>query len=221
MKIRHRARRIGVQPHHISTPSRSSSASATTQPSARFSRLPTGSRRATGSSPDTPSSTGLMAVPRLAPSTSAKAACGGTTPLDASDMTSSTTATEECAAQVSSAASSMSNTGCGDGAEHHPQACRVLERRDGAGQAGAAPSASARGRCETRPRTRVRVAPARRNSRTPIRISAGSDGGDAERQHLDDQRGADVSPQHHRQRGTSATDAAGGEPRHHQTWSRC
>ncbi|MNL24303.1 hypothetical protein D3C87_1457310 [compost metagenome] len=58
-----------------STGSRISPAST---PSTRVSRLPKGRRRAAGSSPVTPSIMGLMAVPRLAPSTSAKATWGAT-----------------------------------------------------------------------------------------------------------------------------------------------
>ena len=53
----------------------------------------------------------MIALPRLAPSTSAKAASGGTTPLAASDITSSTTATLECAAQVNAAATTMAISG--------------------------------------------------------------------------------------------------------------
>ena len=80
-------------------------------PTSRLMRLPTGSRRLAGS-PRTPASiSGLMALPRLAPSTSASAASGVTNCENASDITSSTTATLECAAQVSAAAMRMHSTG--------------------------------------------------------------------------------------------------------------
>ncbi|KAG1436465.1 hypothetical protein G6F57_020652 [Rhizopus arrhizus] len=57
----------------ISGCSTGSSSRPASTPSTRVNRLPSGSRRAAGSSPVTPSIIGLMAVPRLAPSTSAKA----------------------------------------------------------------------------------------------------------------------------------------------------
>ena len=88
-----------------------SSASPRTQPTARFKRLPIGSRLAAGSPFDPASNSGFKAVPRLAPRTSAKAACGGTTPCAAKDMISSTTATLECAAQVDAAATITAITG--------------------------------------------------------------------------------------------------------------
>src|SRR5579863_7102080 len=56
-------------------------ASPMTTPTARLMRLPTGRRLATGSFPDAPSRTGLIAEPRLTPRTRAMAASGGTTPL--------------------------------------------------------------------------------------------------------------------------------------------
>ena len=52
-----------------------------------------------------------MALPRLAPSTSASAAAGVMKCEYASDMISSTVATLECAAQVSAAAITMHSTG--------------------------------------------------------------------------------------------------------------
>jgi len=94
----------------ISGPSRSSRADATTQPNPVeqiADRQPTGSGIGAGA----PSSTGLIAVPRLAPSTSAKAACGGTAPWAASDMVSNTMATDECTAQVCTAGTMTSTTG--------------------------------------------------------------------------------------------------------------
>src|SRR5207302_7228253 len=50
--------------------------------------------------------------PRLAPSTSAKAACGGTTPFAAKAAVNNIVATLECAAQVKAAARMMSIIGC-------------------------------------------------------------------------------------------------------------
>ena len=73
--------------------------------------LPTGSRRLAGSPRVPLSMSGLMALPRLAPSTSASAASGVTKCDSASDMMRSTTATLECAAQVSAAAISTQRTG--------------------------------------------------------------------------------------------------------------
>ncbi len=57
-----------------------------------------------------------MAVPRLAPSTRAKAASGGIVPLAAKDMTNKTTATLEWAAQVRAAANTTSSMGWVDNA---------------------------------------------------------------------------------------------------------
>ena len=88
-----------------------SSASPSTTPISRLTRLPTGSRFAAGSPPIAPSISGLSAVPRLAPSTSANAASGGTTPFAANETMSSTTATLECAAQVNAAARITSISG--------------------------------------------------------------------------------------------------------------
>ena len=79
---------------------------------ARFNRLPTGSRFAAGSPLPELSRSGISAAPRLAPSTSAKAACGGITPLAAKEAINSTVATLECAAQVKAAAKITSMTGC-------------------------------------------------------------------------------------------------------------
>ena len=93
-------------------PTQFSSASPSATPTSRFSRLPTGTRFAAGSPPGAPSSSGLSAEPRLAPSTRAKAACGGTTPCVANDIVNSTVATLECAAQVIAAAMITSMTGC-------------------------------------------------------------------------------------------------------------
>ena len=89
-----------------------SRASATATPTTRLTRLPIGSRFAAGSSPAAPSRQGLTALPRLAPSTSANAASGVTMPRAAKLITSSTTATEECAAQVRIAARITSTSGC-------------------------------------------------------------------------------------------------------------
>ena len=80
-----------------------SAGKATAMPIMRPSRLPIGRRLLARSDPDTPSMTGLMAVPRLAPSTSAKAVSGDTTPLVASDMTMRMMATLEWASQVTAA----------------------------------------------------------------------------------------------------------------------
>src|SRR4051794_35824346 len=76
-------------------------------PTIRLIKLPIGKRLAAGSPLTLLSISGLIAVPRLAPSTSAKAACGGITPWVANDMI----------------------IGRND-AEQHPQARRVLVGRD-------------------------------------------------------------------------------------------
>ena len=73
-------------------------------------------RRWAGSSPPGPSITGVTAEPMLAPSTRAKAAAGGTTPLVASDMVSSTMATEEWVAQAARAPISTLASGTVDDA---------------------------------------------------------------------------------------------------------
>lgn len=85
-----------------------SQGSTSRQPSRRTSRLPNGRRRATRL-PATPSAG--KAPPRLAPSTRARAMGSETSPAWARDATSSTTATLEWQAQVSSAASSRAISG--------------------------------------------------------------------------------------------------------------
>ncbi len=82
-----------------------------TTPRQRLSRLPSGRRFEAGSPATAPSISGLIAEPRLAPSTSAKAASGETVLLAAKEPASRTMATEECAAQVRPAASITSSTG--------------------------------------------------------------------------------------------------------------
>ncbi|MCY1508874.1 hypothetical protein D9M68_431980 [compost metagenome] len=83
-------------------PSCDSQGSASRQPNRRTSRLPRGRRRATRVRA-TPSAG--KAPPRLAPSTRARAVGKETSPVAAREATSSTTATLEWQAQVSSAAS--------------------------------------------------------------------------------------------------------------------
>ena len=216
MEVGDRAGRVGVELHH---PRRRSGAAAPAPPrsrSARLSRLPIGRRRATGSSPDTPSRIGLIAVPRLAPSTRAKAASGGTAPLAANDITSSTTATEECAAQVRPAATSTSSTGS-------VVIAPSTRRRLGTSSYGVTSETSwcsaisIRPRpIATRPRSRVRAAVPRRNSITPSRISAGATSATLNDKQLHDQRGADIGAQHDGERRHQRHGAAGGEARHHQ-----
>ena len=93
MEIRNGARCRGSNCANHGVIMRQQEPRAAATPITRLRRLPSGTRRAAGSSPVAPSSTGLIAVPRLAPSTSAKAASGGTVPFAAKDITTSTTVT--------------------------------------------------------------------------------------------------------------------------------
>ena len=98
---------------------------------ARFSRFPIGRRLAAGSPVEPASNSGFNAVPRLAPRTRAKAACGGTTPCAANDIVSNTTATLECAAQVMAARDDhVDHRHRCDHAEQQPQARDILVRRE-------------------------------------------------------------------------------------------
>ncbi len=136
--------------------------------------LPTGSRLAAGSPPDGASSSGLIEVPRLAPSTRAKAACKGIAPFAANDMTSSTTATLEWAAQVRTAASKAAISGS-----------VVIEssssRRMGVSSGGVTTIISSRSAksmsprpMPTRLRSRVREARPRRNSNRSMSTRIGA-----------------------------------------------
>ena len=76
-----------------------------------------------------PSSIGLMAVPRFAPSTSANAAAGGTVPCAANDMITSTMATLECVAQVKTCRQNhIQHRLRRHGAQQQAQAGRILVR---------------------------------------------------------------------------------------------
>ncbi len=126
-----------------------------------------GSRRAARSAPWPPSITGLTALPRLAPRTSARAAAGVTTPAWAKDMISRTTARLEWAAQVRIAAMSTLRIGS-------PVMADKRSRTSGAFSAGVnvvisqCNESSIRPRpMATRPRSRLRARRLRRKAATP------------------------------------------------------
>ena len=110
----------------------------------------------------------------MAPSTKAKAACGGTTPWAASDIVRSTVATLECAAQVIAAAMITSMIGC-------VAIVPISRRRLGTSSKGVSiERSSCRARSisprpiATRPRSRVRLAKLRRNRMTPTSTNSGA-----------------------------------------------
>ena len=99
---------------------------------------------------------GLMAVPRLAPSTSAKATCGATMWWLARDMTSTTTATLEWAAQVNAADSSTAATGWVDSASRIMPSMGAVWNGWNSSTNWCRDSSSSPRPMKTRPRSRVR-----------------------------------------------------------------
>ena len=116
-------------------------------PIARLIRLPIGSRLAAGSLPVAPSRTGLIAVPRLAPRTRAKAASGGTVPLrgEGHDHQHHGDAGMRRPGQSGREYHVQHRLGR-DGAQQQTKARHVLIGNEKIEEAPAAPSASAQGR---------------------------------------------------------------------------
>ena len=141
----------------VSGRSSSAAASPIAHPTIRLIRLPIGRRLAAGS-PLTPLSiSGLIAVPRLAPSTSAKAACSGITPLagERHDQQHDRDAGMRRPGQRGREQDVDQRVGR-DHAEQHPQARRVLVGRDHRQQMLKRDQHQAEPD-PTRPRSRVRV----------------------------------------------------------------
>ena len=126
-------------------------------------------------------------------------------------MISSTLATLECTAQVTTAPITMQSTGS-------PVMAFMNTRMPGAFSAGASVSiricsaSSIRPRpMKTRPTSLIRERAPTRKATRPMRNRTGASGGDVERQDLHDQRGADIGAEHDRERRDQADQALGGE----------
>ena len=146
--------------------------SASTQPRRRLARLPTGRRRASRS-PEAAARSGLRALPRLAPSTMARAATGVTRPASATEAMTSTAAMLECMAQVSRAMTTRTGSGSRVAVAISSRACgptapgaKVSTRRCRARRTRPRP-------IPARPRLRVRARLPVRKARRPAKIRAG------------------------------------------------
>ena len=140
-------------------------------------------------------------------------------PLAANDMTTSTTATEECAAQVRPAARITSSTGCGrDRARAACAGWRILEGREQLQELVQCRQHQAE--ADQHAAEVARPGAGAAEHQDPDQDQHGRDVGDVEGEDLDDQRGADIGAQHDRERRHEIDQPAGGEAGDHQPGRR-
>ena len=159
-----------------------------------------------------------MAVPRLAPSTRAKAASSGIVPLAAKDITNRTTATLEWAAQVSAAARITSSIGWVDTALRNVRRPAIFsygsEQIDELVQSHQHQTKSDQHAAEV-----TRASRRAAEHQHPDQDQRRRNLGDVERQHLHDERGADIGAEHDGKSRHQVDEAAGRKAGDHK--ARC